>query len=120
MQDLKNNKVFWVLVVITIFNVGAFLVGRLLVDRVADRVINKLKKEYSPSPYGPGFDPDKVNPNAFKVQQRYFDEGKIGPNKVVHDETLKTGDGAIEKLVEYSDKWREDWEKERGAKGVSD
>jgi hypothetical protein len=34
------------------------------VDHVSDKVIEKLSKEYSPSPYGPGLDPDKVDVTA--------------------------------------------------------
>lgn len=56
-----NNKFFWIVVALTgailVFGVG----GKIFVDKVADVVIEKLKKEYSPSPYGPGIDPDKID-----------------------------------------------------------
>lgn len=35
--------------------------GNAIVDKVANKVIEKLQKEYSPSPYGPGIDPDKLD-----------------------------------------------------------
>ena len=35
-------------------------------DKVADRAIQKLKREYVPGPYEPGFDPDKVPPGSIK------------------------------------------------------
>jgi hypothetical protein len=61
-----NNKFFWIVVGLT----GAMLLigvgGKFFVDRVADVVIDKLKKDYSPSPYGPGIDPDKIDANKFK------------------------------------------------------
>lgn len=33
-------------------------------DQIADAVIKKLQKEYSPSPYGPGINPDKIDVEA--------------------------------------------------------
>lgn len=33
----------------------------ILVNKVADQVVSKLMKEYSPSPYGPTIDPDKID-----------------------------------------------------------
>jgi hypothetical protein len=41
---------------------SVFAITHLLVDKVANKVIERLQKDYSPSPYGPGFDPDKVTP----------------------------------------------------------
>jgi len=36
-------------------------------DKLAERVIHKLKREYVPGPYEPGFDPDKVPPRSMNV-----------------------------------------------------
>lgn len=105
MEDLKNNKIFWVLVVVTIFNIGAFFIGKVIIDKTADRVIHKLQKEYSPSPYGPGFDPDRVSPDAFRASKRYFElrtRGESSQIQRVSQDVIKT-----------SDLWREEWEKER-------
>jgi hypothetical protein len=116
MEDLKSNKMFWVLVVVTIFNIGAFLLGKVVVDKAADRVIQKLQKEYSPSPYGPGFDPDKVSPDAFKAQKQYFELRKQSPSKVFFDEGLRGGtETPLNPVIQAADDWRDDWEKSRGA-----
>jgi len=32
----------------------------LLTDKITDKVIDRLKRDYVPGPYEPGFDPDKV------------------------------------------------------------
>lgn len=61
MEDLLKNKFFWVALAL-----GAVLLfvgggGNGFIDRIADRVIIKLQKEYSPSPYGPGIDPDCID-----------------------------------------------------------
>ena len=112
MEDLKNNKMFWVLIVVTIFNVGAFLLGKVVIDKAADRVIQKLEKEYSPSPYGPGFDPDRVNPDAFKASKRFFEMRTTG-----NPQTSPTGvpSTTLQDRIKASDVWREEFEKERGA-----
>ena len=52
-----------------ILSIAMILVGmssKFFVDKIADRVIQKLQKEYSPSPYGPGIDPDKLDPDKLK------------------------------------------------------
>lgn len=115
MEDLKNNKLLWVLVVVTIFNVGAFVLGKVIVDRAADRVIQKLQKEYSPSPYGPGFDPDKANPDAMKSQRQFFELRKHAPSKAFEGEKVTFTPSGLDERIVDSDKWREDWERERGA-----
>jgi len=111
MDELKNNKMFWVLIVVTIFNVGAFLLGKVVIDKAADRVIQKLEKEYSPSPYGPGFDPDRVKPDAFKGAKKFFEMRTKGdPQKTVGGPTT-----TLQERIKASDVWREEFEKERGA-----
>jgi len=43
--------------------------GNLLVDKVAERAVQQLRRDYVPGPYDPGFDPDKVNPSVFSETQ---------------------------------------------------
>jgi len=66
MNNAMNNKFFWIVAGLT----GAMLLigigGKVFVDKVADVVIEKLKKDYSPSPYGPGIDPDKIDVSKIK------------------------------------------------------
>lgn len=46
----------------------ALLLGTLVVnnvfltERITQKVIDRLKRDYVPGPYEPGFDPDKVPP----------------------------------------------------------
>lgn len=62
-----NNVLFYAFLVLTavllIFSLG---VG-VFVEKVSDRVIQKLKQEYTPSPYGPTIDPDKVDLNKVTI-----------------------------------------------------
>ena len=64
MKFSKQNLVL-VAVVLGIFCLGAFVVKDKLVDAVASRVEERILQKYSPSPYGPGFDPDKIDSQKF-------------------------------------------------------
>lgn len=46
--------------------VVSVLINFFATDKIADRVIQKLKRNYVPGPYEPGFDPDKVPPGSLK------------------------------------------------------
>lgn len=96
MEELKNNKLFWVVVAFGIFNLVALVGGKIIIDKAADRVIEKLQKDYSPSPYGPGLDPDKIDPESLKKQQTYFE-----------NRTYFKPD--VQPVV-----WRNEWEQDRG------
>ena len=63
---MKNDSVmFWVSVLL-----GAVLFfGFLYPSYVTNQVIKELRMEYTPGPYSPGFDPDKVNPSLFTDQK---------------------------------------------------
>lgn len=60
---MKNN-LFYVFIGMTVLLLLFGLGTKVFVDKVADKVIEKLKMEYSPSPYGPTIDPDKVDLNS--------------------------------------------------------
>jgi hypothetical protein len=66
-DERAKKALLWIAVVLG----GVVLlatVGNGFVDFTADRVIDKLEKDYSPSPYGPGIDPDKVDMKVFSKQ----------------------------------------------------
>lgn len=63
---MNNNKFFYIVVGLTAAMLLVGVGGKLFVDKVADVVVEKLKKEYSPSPYGPGIDPDKIDVDRIK------------------------------------------------------
>jgi hypothetical protein len=74
MNDLFNNKLFWAALALG----GVFLtVGiskKVIVDTIADRVIERLQKDYSPSPYGPGIDPDKLDMQRVGAKKVFLSE----------------------------------------------
>jgi len=63
---MTNNKLIYVFVALTVLLLVFGLGTKVFVDKVADRVIYKLQKDYSPSPYGPGIDPDKIDISKVK------------------------------------------------------
>ena len=65
-EELINNKLFWIVAIVGFTLVSFLGVKVYLVEKVTNNVIIKLQKEYSPGPYAPGFDPDLVDPNAFR------------------------------------------------------
>jgi hypothetical protein len=73
-EVMANNKALIIvgvsLVAVLILSVGF----NILVDAVSDRVIHKIYKEYSPSPYGPGVDPDRLDVNVFNRKTKQSSE----------------------------------------------
>jgi hypothetical protein len=114
MEQLKKNKLFWVLVIVTVFNVGAFVIGKVIVDKAADRVIQKLQKDYSPSPYGPGFDPDRVSPDAINGVRKYYELRQRTDSKIFSEEKLREVDNKTQIMAVEADRWRGGWEASRG------
>lgn len=104
-ENIMNNKLFWVVIVISVINLGGIVMGKILIDKAADKVIERLQKNYSPSPYGPGLDPDKVNPSTV-VPQVSFIHGE--PTAVAN----RTSD--VRQEMKASDDWRTGWEGDRG------
>lgn len=45
------------------------LAKNYLVENITRNVMQELKRSYTPGPYDPGFDPDKVNPNSFRQSE---------------------------------------------------
>lgn len=58
---MNNNRLLWILGIIVVLMFAISFGGKIFIDKVADRVIQRLQKDYSPSPYGPGLDPDRIN-----------------------------------------------------------
>lgn len=104
----SKNKLFLLALGIIIFNIGVVVAFKFVVDKAADkaadRVIRELQRGYSPSPYGPGFDPDKVSPDGFKANKAHLDNRK----------TDKAEPTVITNLIIESDAWRDGWERTRG------
>jgi hypothetical protein len=63
-----NNVLFYTFVSLTVLLLVFGLGVTVLVEKVSDRVIQKLKQDYTPSPYGPTIDPDKVDLNKVTIE----------------------------------------------------
>lgn len=68
MRLKMQNKILIVSSIILGLLLVVLLGNELLVNRISDRVIEQLKRDYVPGPYDPGFDPDKVNPSIFRSE----------------------------------------------------
>lgn len=65
-MNLDSNKLFWIIIVLLIALVVAFVGEKVVVEKITNKVLQKLQREYSPSPYSPGIDPDKIDMDRFK------------------------------------------------------
>lgn len=65
---MNTNKLLYVVLGLTTLLLVFGLGVNLFVDKVSDRVIQRLKQDYSPSPYGPTIDPDKVDLNKVNIK----------------------------------------------------
>lgn len=90
----NNNKLLWVVIALTIVMVVVGIGSKVFVDKVADRVIQKLQKDYSPSPYGPGIDPDKLDAEKLRSST-----APVAP--------------PFKAIQPTGGNWTEDWEKQR-------
>lgn len=97
MNEWLKNRLVLVVVASSVVLWLFVLQFMFLTNTVKSRVINELRQNYSPSPYGPGFDPDKVNPQAFKTMLTDLDRLRSEVN-----------------TLDNQDEWyRLQWEKER-------
>ncbi len=122
MESLKNNKILIFAFGIVILNIAALLSFKVVIDKAADKVIERLQKEYSPSPYGPGFDPDKVDPDNLKsnsksVQVKVVDmkefQAKLDTHVMFSEQQVAHVQEVPENIHEI-DAWRNEWESDRG------
>jgi hypothetical protein len=111
-----RNKLFWVLIALSVLNLGGFFLSKFLIDATADRVIEKLQKSYSPSPYGPGFDPDKINPDGLKATKAYLEQqedAEINFQPMTTQNLQSHGPNFLN-ITNVADAWRSGWEQDRG------
>lgn len=59
-KQLLENKVLLVVILLVVGFFSLNIIGPKVVDFFADKVIEKLQRDYTPGPYTPGVDPDKV------------------------------------------------------------
>lgn len=62
-----NKENLKLVAVILAFLLGTVVVNNIVMtEKVTQKVIQRLKRDYVPGPYEPGFDPDKVPPKISK------------------------------------------------------
>lgn len=100
MDDWKG-KIYWIIGALVVLDAGMLFTSRFVIDATADKVIEKIRKEYSPSPYGPGFDPDKFDRENINKHKMYFESSKPSKNTSIQPDPKNVS-------------WRDEWEKNRG------
>ena len=103
-EELKQNPLLWIVGVLVLVTTVGFFSINVVIDKATDAVIEKLQKEYSPGPYAPGFDPDKVNPNFWNHQ--------APPNNSQPPSNQQPGPWRPPTKTVSGD-WRTDWENQR-------
>ncbi len=63
---MDNKNLTIIAVGLTMFLGLVLFFNNILVDKITNKVIQELRRTYTPGPYDPGFDPDKVDPNSFR------------------------------------------------------
>lgn len=74
MKNLIDSKLFWFSLTLGVSMLFMLVFSKEIsneivkkhYNQIADEVVKKLQKEYSPSPYGPGIDPDKIDLEKLK------------------------------------------------------
>lgn len=64
MQENKNLLIATIGLFVIL--IAVFLGKDLLIQKITKEVVEELKREYTPGPYSPGLDPDKVDPNLMR------------------------------------------------------
>ena len=120
MQDIAKNKLFLIVIAFMAVNVFVFFGGNIIVNRAADKVIEKLQKEYSPSPYGPGVDADKISREGVELPSsgREFvanvdNKSYLEISQSANAENIQLAP-TLQQMTEKPMVWRDDWEKDRG------
>lgn len=65
-MDILKHKAILVLIGAMLFNMVGYGFYKIVVKAATAEVKKQFEKPYSPSPYGPGLDPDKVNTDNFR------------------------------------------------------
>lgn len=60
-MNFTESKFFAPALMAIVLALVVFLFGNTVMDKIADKVIERISKPYSPSPFGAGFDPDKLD-----------------------------------------------------------
>lgn len=58
--DIFKNPFFWMVAISSLITIQTVVVVPLATKKATEDVIESLQKEYSPSPYGPGIDADRI------------------------------------------------------------
>jgi hypothetical protein len=64
----QTKLIVWIVAGILFLNIYSFVMYKVTVAGATKSILQRME-QYSPSQYGPGLDPDKVNPEALQQKQ---------------------------------------------------
>lgn len=116
-----NLKLFLPIIAFALMFGVCFLGGNVLIKKISEKVIEQMKRDYTPGPYSPGFDPDKVDPRFFRnsqvnPQQQQLPQQQIPPNSPPSDfpRGMNTYENAqTVPLLDNPEQWNRMWENSR-------
>ena len=76
-----------------------FAFDKIYTKKITESVVKELRNTYTPGPYQPGFNPDKVNPNAFRQPPQ---QQQQQPQSVPYFDPLPT-----------PNQWNQQWNQQR-------
>ena len=95
-MNLTKNGVLVLVVTLGVALAGVYSIGVVMQDKIADRVIEKLQNNYSPSPYGPGVNPDKIDIESIRQNQ-------INPSQPKIESKLEKPELKVDWLASWED-----------------
>ena len=108
----QNKLLIGIVVALGIIIAGSFLAGPVVIDKLADKVIEKLQRDYAPGPYAPGFNPDQIDPNSFRRQQPNVGPGQFPQQTGFTPITTDKVDADKDKPFDFRN-WNSQWEEQR-------
>ena len=100
LNQIIENRLFPVAIVIGVLMLVLVAGGPAIKNKITDDVIEKMRKEHSPGPYAPGFDPDKVNPSFWSQQVQPTQNYTVLPSQDFNYDSI-------------TETWNNQWEQAR-------
>ena len=80
-NNIQLNSKFLLPIVAFALIFGVCVFGsNVLIKKVSEKVIQQIQRDYTPGPYSPGFDPDKVDPRFFRNNQQPLQQSSPPPS----------------------------------------
>lgn len=94
------------ILILFVLTIALLFVGKTYVVKgLSKAVVEELKRTYTPGPYQPGFDPDKIDPKVFQQNTQ--------PNVVQTQRFQDLPPPVTAPYLEQPQNWNQMWESQR-------